>query len=403
MVAGMLGFLWALQCRTHHAIGGGWLVKPMPQLADSYRMESLILRPTQRNVLPTIQIVRGFAALLVVVGHTLLETSRLTGTFGKSLPIPLYGFGVDVFFVLSGFIMIYTAGSTFGSARAGSRFTIARILRIVPLYWTLMMVMLIVLTVAPSAFSQPFPNISQALGSLFFIPVRTAGGEILPLLTVGWTLNYEMFFYAAFALALTRSRRSGVLALLLLLTGLAMAGATLNPQNALANFWTNSIIVEFGFGVLVGLVASNLKQLNRSAAFGLLVCGVAIYIAEHYVSIPFARTRFLASGFPAVLIVMGAVSMDLGGTQVRNRMLERLGDSSYSLYLSHLFIVRLTRVAWNAVGVTSPSIVYVIITVALAVILAFSLAALYELPLQRYLKRRSSGLFLATTSSLAHK
>ena len=117
-------------------------------------------------------------------------------------PIPLYSLasGVDLFFVISGFIMVYSSEDLFGARGAWRTFLTRRLVRIVPLYWltTAITIPLMSLTV----------DWQSLLGSYFFIPYRAPSNAIVPLHGVGWTLNLEMFFYVIFAAAISSLKRS---------------------------------------------------------------------------------------------------------------------------------------------------------------------------------------------------
>jgi exopolysaccharide production protein ExoZ len=127
--------------------------------------------------LKSIQILRAAAALGVLLDHA--------GRWLDVAPIVDIGAaGVDLFFVISGFIMVYTSERLFGQTGAPQRFLARRIIRIVPLYWTLTAFAALVL----------FGFGPNTLGSYLFIPTHRG-----PILTVGWTLNYEMMFYSLFA------------------------------------------------------------------------------------------------------------------------------------------------------------------------------------------------------------
>ena len=115
--------------------------------------------------------------------------------------------GVDIFFVISGFIMVYASSRWFGSARAPRVFLAHRIARIVPLYWATMMVYLAVLLLTPWLLNSEYLAPHFVIASFLFIPAARPDGLVQPLYSLGWTLNYEMFFYALFAIAIAFPRR----------------------------------------------------------------------------------------------------------------------------------------------------------------------------------------------------
>ncbi len=152
--------------------------------------------------LDNIQLLRALAALSVVITHTLHET----GAHEQTLNL---GFGVDVFFVISGFIMAQTSLREFGMAGAPLRFFLRRLARVAPIYWLLTTLMLAGSLIAPSLLNVPTGGLGHIVASYLFIPDARGAGEMRPVLALGWTLNYEMFFYALFSLALLAPARWG--------------------------------------------------------------------------------------------------------------------------------------------------------------------------------------------------
>jgi exopolysaccharide production protein ExoZ len=172
-----------------------------------------------------IQILRAIAAYLVVFHHI---QSHFVDNHSVAAVSNIGIIGVDIFFVISGFIMILT---TSGEARSPLSFWRDRLVRIVPLYWlaTFSLVGLSLIGLAPTGLHGW--DLQDLLASLLFIPEVRADGAGMPILFVGWTLNYEMFFYLLFGLALLlRNQLLSVVALTGLFLGLAIAGRILRPR-----------------------------------------------------------------------------------------------------------------------------------------------------------------------------
>jgi peptidoglycan/LPS O-acetylase OafA/YrhL len=111
-------------------------------------------------------------------------------------------FGVDIFFIISGFVMMY-------STQTDSRnFFLKRLIRIVPLYWLVTIITFSFYYIFPSFFSLPSNDLSHLVMSLLFIPFDKNGSGHAPILSVGWTLNYEMYFYFLFSLACIISNKN---------------------------------------------------------------------------------------------------------------------------------------------------------------------------------------------------
>lgn len=170
-------------------------------------------RPTQISVdsaglarpLLGIQMLRAAAAIAVVVYH-MVHAEGVHGGGVAVLGGPAhFGYaGVDVFFVISGFIMATITAGKFGRAKFAVEFLCRRAVRIVPLYWLCTLAVAAVLALHPNALSSEFEN-KSLIDSLLMIP--QAGG---PLLAVGWTLSYEIFFYAMAAIGLAIGTRSAI-------------------------------------------------------------------------------------------------------------------------------------------------------------------------------------------------
>lgn len=194
---------------------------------------------------------RAVAALAVVAFHA---STCLAPYDNPTLEALFRGgaFGVDLFFAISGFIMVTIA---LERPTAPGEFLIRRLIRVGPLYW---IATVAVVLAAAQALIPPITVTPGLLAkSLLFIPYFSPDhpGSIYPLLVPGWTLAYEMFFYLLFALVLSVSRRPDRLILLLgsALVGLFLAGLILAPQGAIAWTYTSPLLLEFLGGALVAL------------------------------------------------------------------------------------------------------------------------------------------------------
>jgi peptidoglycan/LPS O-acetylase OafA/YrhL len=302
-----------------------------------------------------VQVLRAVAALAVTFHHTqfdaglLAQAAGLTFTPSEFLPWPA---GVDLFFVISGFIMVHASGRLFGEAGARSAFLTRRIARIVPLYWGVTTLYLCVALVAPavlnSAVLKPWP----VLASYLFIPFVHPDGLVQPLYSLGWTLNYEMAFYGLFALVIALPRRQAVLILIAMLTLLSIGGALLAMPQPF-DFWTDSIILEFAFGLLLGQLWAEGVRLGRPARGGLVLLGLGLLMLDLEASdVP----RFIAWGVPAAFFVAAAtLGREAFGREKNEegavvRMVAALGDASYALYLIHPFVIRGVRLVLTKAG-----------------------------------------------------
>jgi peptidoglycan/LPS O-acetylase OafA/YrhL len=362
-----------------------------------------------------IQMLRGFAALLVVIGHAIHETLVMGPALGRA---PLdgslvhWGLGVDVFFVISGFIMVYSSQQLFQRPGAWRVFLRRRIIRIVPLYWLLTSLLLAGALVAPGLLNVPIAGWQHVLASYLFIPSLRTAEEIRPVMALGWTLNLEMFFYLLFAAVLVLPLRRAVLLLAAVLAALATYGFVMAPQQVQLAFWTQSIILEFGFGCLLAL--AYLRGLRLSLLPAVLVGLTGVIGLLRLPGLEGgALPEALRWGLPALAIVAAAALYD--GQAAQGRSSSRLllaaaafGNASYSLYLIHPFVLRPMRNLWlRLVGDGLPLASYVAVAAAASCLVAILLYLAVERPMLRWMqgrrRQKSSGAADAAASAFAQR
>lgn len=300
-----------------------------------------------------LQYLRALAAVMVAIFHC---SAQIEGYF-PYLRCPQLATGVDIFFVISGFIMAVT-----GTRLTAGEFIARRLVRIVPLYWLLTTVLAVLAWWLPEMFRTTVLTPGSYFLSLLFIPFHNAGqaGMLRPLLVPGWSLNYEMFFYAVFAAVLWwRPQR------LALLIGLIM-GALVVLGSRLPGFYTEPIILEFWLGVLIARTCQRVR-LSAVASAGVLVAGMVTLLSTHF---------FPLQELAAAALVLGVVCWERTGKLPAWRLGAALGDASYSLYLTHLFVLGVTRAVWLALfqegghGVGAAGFATVSMVAVLAVALA---------------------------------
>jgi peptidoglycan/LPS O-acetylase OafA/YrhL len=301
--------------------------------------------------LPLIQVLRAVAALAVALHHAQYDgvlLAKATGLAFEPLTWLPWSAGVDLFFVISGFIMVHASRDLFGRRDSVATFLARRIARIVPLYWAVSALYLMLALAAPSLLNSAILEPWPVAASFLFVPFERPDGLVQPLYSLGWTLNYEMFFYGLFALVIMQPRRKALTLLAGLLAALATLGAVADLPQPVA-FWTDGIILEFAFGLLLGHMRAEGVRLGRMVRAGVAVCGLLILACDlTALGVP----RFLAWGLPAACLIAAAALGE--GTSVRTRSVHRataLGDASYALYLLHPFAVRGGRALVTTLGV----------------------------------------------------
>jgi peptidoglycan/LPS O-acetylase OafA/YrhL len=279
-------------------------------------------------MLYSLQALRAFAAWVVVCHHfmQIFFDFKASGPIGQLLT-DRGAVGVDIFFVISG-LVIYL--STRDKTIEPRQFLLNRVLRIVPAYWFYTLVMAGLLLAASRWMPHQEFDWHHLLLSLLFVPAENPGGYgLYPTLNVGWTLNFEMFFYLLFGLAfLVRQRHQ----LLLVTVALLLVSEVLGRLGVLSRFYNNDIIYEFLLGIGLGvLYRRGLIREGIWTPLGLLaVAGYAIYHLD-------ASQRLLHWGLPSALVVLAFVSLE--PLFAGNRLLKALGDCSYSVYLIHVLVL----------------------------------------------------------------
>lgn len=345
----------------------------------------------QKNQLETLQIVRAVASTSVVYFH--IGSMPCFGGVGF---LPCFGgFGVDIFFVLSGFVMAMVAAT----GQAGSRFAVNRITRIVPLYWTLTTFLLALAVLKPELLNSTTANLSNYLCSIFFIPYFKENGTLTPLLFVGWSLNYEMFFYVCVWLSLVTARRHSLWVTVGLLLAAYMGFGRYADNQLLNRFFGNELLFEFVLGMLA-FMAYDKRYLANISIGVMLVVGVAGYLFMAAVEANALHfSRLLSYGVPSFLVVCSAVSLE-GVVNCAPRAgvkaLVGVGDASYATYLSHPYVTEAVRKMLDQKLhlININSMAGVLLTLVLALAVGALIYKLIDKPLSQCCKARMGKLLV---------
>jgi len=280
-----------------------------------------------RHSFANLQAIRAIAAVQVMVFHT---------PFWRPHFLSQTPWGVDLFFVLPGFIISYSAGTSL------SLFIVKRISRLVPMYWLMTFITFIASALLPSFFKNTRPILSHLFLSLGFIPFHKSEKIMAPVLHVGWTINYEFFFYVIFGFAMYLSLRNPRWIALITIVFLVILGIKFGSISDILNFYCNPLIIEFALGILIYEIwrRQNDGRLPNipMIAWTLIGSGALCII----VFAPLSRDPWIQlvdHGLPSFLIVLSGVELD---QYVRcPRFIRTIGDASYSLYLIHYHILML--------------------------------------------------------------
>ena len=329
--------------------------------------------------LGSIQVLRASAALMVALGHLQHEAKQMPAALDHAFSpifLGLSGVGVDLFFVISGFIMVFASERLFLAQGGAMAFLSRRIARIVPLYWLMTTVFILTLLLMPGTLSTGLPQVDEVIRSYLFIPYQQAGtGVMQPLYKLGWTLNYEMFFYLSFSLFLFMSPRAAVYAVAAVFSLFVIIGAEFSGLPAMVRFWSNPIILEFAFGALIGLACLEGNRLSPVPALLLVAAGLILLQAGDWAGIePVGGLRPLVWGIPAAMIVAGlSLAPSEGRSDDKPSLAQRLGDASYALYLLHPLVIRALRIFWDKTGLSNAINPWFFVLLGLAILVPAAL------------------------------
>jgi exopolysaccharide production protein ExoZ len=324
---------------------------------------------------------RAIAATMVVFVHMDLQLQRLHyPTLGTSWMAS----GVDIFFVISGFIM-WTSVERRPEMTAGSFFR-NRLIRIVPLYWFATTLVLLVALIIPQVLNTTVLRPWHAIASYLFIPARhPTTGLFWPLLIPGWSLNYEMLFYAVFAVAIALSgelRTRRFLLIAVMLGGILVVANVTKSRFDLMNFYANPVMLEFISGIGLGIWWRT-KTARRSWLW-LAVIGAG------FVCLWAGAARdggFVLTALGATMIVAGAIFLP----PLPHNPLSTLGDASYSLYLTHVMSLSAVALVWRRLLLQVDWRLFIVSGLAASITAAMIMYRVFEMPMTAALKRRFSG------------
>lgn len=379
------------------------MLKSAPRSGADQRTS--LIKPARRR-LDALQALRAFAAALVVLDHG-AEFIMTRVLHAIEVPNAVYFFGalgVKLFFGISGFIILESARELPGGFGGAGEFMRRRIVRVVPLYWLVTLAYAIKQTIAGNS---PAPH--AWVQSLLFLPFADAHGQMRPIVGVGWSLNFELFFYVAFALSLLLPKRWGATAVgaSLALWGTAGLLGCISPGAAIGTVqWgllADAVLFFFIGGMAVGGLTHSMRVsgggwLGFSGTVTLACCLVAGLAGAHWLDwIGDATANALALPICIGALALCALERPESAAKSPTQWLRRLwvaaGDASYSTYLIHTFTIaplwalasrlgpsdRLTPIAW---GLTM---------IPLATILGWLTYRLIEKPVTRLVGRLLLG------------
>jgi exopolysaccharide production protein ExoZ len=340
------------------------------------------------KTLYSIQYLRAVAALTVVIAHAFLhplaEPTRAINLMRMG------SLGVILFFVISGFIMVYITGP---GRMDGLQFMLRRLERIVPLYWAVTLLVSALALIAPSLLHNTEFTLPHIVTSLLFIPYRRENGEIAPMMMLGWTLNYEMFFYLviAFTAGLDATRRVAVVTLFFLV--LTLVGIGIGTDATIPYFYTRPIILSFCIGMWIGWVWLRQPPFLKAQSLPIVTAalGAAFIVAGFTMQRQTPLNLFNTTAFTLGSAAFILCGLTLEHLPMRWRSAKLIGDSSYAIYLIHMYFVAASvLIVRKIVGGDAPLLI-----AALSLVTTVPASILvhlwFERPLLRCLRRTNDA------------
>jgi exopolysaccharide production protein ExoZ len=307
----------------------------------------------ERRKIFSLQVLRAIAVTLVVFIHVInysIAHSAKQPVMGSFYNLKYWGaIGVDLFFVISGFIMSVVVPSYFGNDGVKLFFT-KRISRIIPLYY-----LFGAFATAIAVYKHKFA-LNIFIKTFIFLPLFDIKKFIIPFIDVGWSLSYEMYFYLLIAMLLAFKRKIFWI-ILPLIFALSAVGILFNFQSVIIRFVTSPLLLEFGLGIICGLVYKHLvtRVLSGSSYKYLfmfvMIAGLALMTGSIFWGFKdvymqdviendnqSALYRAIIWGVPCAMFLFGVVMFEHCTSLKFPSLLIKAGDASYSCYLVHGYL-----------------------------------------------------------------
>lgn len=345
-----------------------------------------------RQQLQTVQAVRGVAALVVVAFHL---TQFVEGKWGEVLWFGLFerGFaGVDLFFVISGFVIVYTSQRYIDRPQTLRTYLTKRAIRVYPIYWLTLLIMTVLMAVSlwlrPDGVGRTIVDRWPGPDTFLLTPRHHA------LNIVSWSLSHELFFYLLFA-CLIVSRKLWVVPGFFLLGTLFMAFTRQQyiddaSSNIWAYFWFNPLNAEFALGALVGYGFVH-HAVSKWEGIGAAILGLVWLYGFGDTPNEFFSERLLHYGVASMLLLIAVLIYEQLRRLNLPRWLISTGDASYLIYLIHTpLLLPFTRLlarafpSYSAVGVPLACLALMVVVTYLSILTH----RLIEKPLMHYLSAR---------------
>lgn len=355
-----------------------------------------------RIVIYTLQYLRALAVALVVMSHIAFKSSVVGNAVFDGFRIGASG--VDIFFVVSGFVMamIYTR-SSLRDTGGMTDFWVARFSRIFPLYWLVSTAALILFLANPhlvNANSGP----TSVWRSYTLVPTLQAS-PVQFLIGPGWSLSFELYFYLLFSGVFLIGRKATGLNLVTALLVLLAAGSLTGI--ATTYLLTSPLLLEFVFGIVIFRIYNAVQgRIPTAAGVTSALLGFAGFVALNLPGSFVLTQRWWQAGLPAAFVVLGFLTFESRAERKPSQTLVLIGNASYALYLVHVFVLgaasRLSSMLSLRTWGTTAETIFWLGTLVATVIAGCVVHVYVERPLNRAVRRwfasASTNLTAASSS-----
>ncbi|MCG7537354.1 acyltransferase [Pseudoalteromonas sp. OOF1S-7] len=298
----------------------------------------------------SIQLLRAFAALAVVLCHVLkfMHNKVEEINYGYQTLANVLMIGVDIFFIISGFI-IYS--SFINKRLTPSQFIERRLVRIYPIFWFVCLLIVPVLLLKPEWVNSASPLPPSLFHSFLLIPHESA-----PLLMVAWTLEYEVFFYVLFAISLFFKNTIGFL--ITIFSSLIIIGFVSEPfEDPILQVITSPLLMQFILGIFIAKLylktnsSINSKRWLAVSITLFLLSAIILYLGSESFKVSDVNNRVARFTIPAVMIVIGFLLFEnfMDKKSRFQKSIIYFGDASYSIYLIHVLTLSAFIKVCNAI------------------------------------------------------
>ncbi|PVZ81027.1 hypothetical protein C9426_32210 [Serratia sp. S1B] len=310
-----------------------------------------------KNNFQGITALRALAASIVLIVHS---SALLSFNHEISKFVILTNIGVDIFFIISGFIITYAHWNDFGRGVQGVKVFIGkRFIRIYPMYLLFTLITALALFIMPQLFSSLNSSFELLFSSLIFLPSKMENGDVTLLLAVAWTLSYEVAFYVIFAIAMLFNRRVALTVTSLTLIAWSAFGLV-QHSGYISNYFFTTLPLEFLAGIVICVM---FKTLHNKLSITPLTSGGLILIAIITLYYLFfiagigtnelrSNNRFIYFGIPALIIFVSLFNMSPAKQPAIRKAIDIIGNASYVTYLSHFLTIGVIKFVMKIIPVT---------------------------------------------------